>query len=111
MSPTSVTARAPGRVNLIGEHLDYNGGRCLPIALDLATTATVARSADGVQHLHSDRARAGWTTYVAGVLTALRVEEPLDITVTSDVPVGAGLASSAALVCSIALAVDELLSL
>ena len=40
----TVTASAPGRVNLIGEHLDYNGGLCLPIAIDRRTTATVRRA-------------------------------------------------------------------
>ncbi|MCW2754837.1 MAG: galactokinase [Marmoricola sp.] len=111
MSFTTVTARAPGRVNLIGEHLDYNGGCCLPIAVDLATTTTVSRSADGHPQYSSDAAAPGWTAYVSGVLAALGVEEPLEITVTSDLPTGAGLSSSAALECSIALAVDSLLDL
>ncbi|RNL65791.1 galactokinase [Nocardioides marmoriginsengisoli] len=104
----TVVARAPGRVNLIGEHLDYNGGSCLPIALDRTTTASVAV---GTGARRSDRATPGWTAYVDGVLAALGVEEPLDISISSDVPVGAGLSSSAALTCSVALAVDDLLGL
>lgn len=103
----SVTASAPGRVNLIGEHLDYNGGRCLPIAIDLRTTATLTRAARGA--VRSEH--AGGEAYVHGVLAALGVDEPLDVAITSDVPVGAGLSSSAALTCSVAVAVDELLGL
>ncbi|MCW2783709.1 MAG: galactokinase [Marmoricola sp.] len=111
MLPTAVSARAPGRVNLIGEHLDYNGGRSLPIAIDLATTATVTRSADGRTRCRSSAETPGWTAYVTGVLAALEVTEPLHVTITSDLPIGAGLSSSAALECSVALAVNDLLGL
>ncbi|MCX6396121.1 MAG: galactokinase [Propionibacteriales bacterium] len=105
----SATASAPGRVNLIGEHLDYNGGLCLPIAIDRRTSATVRRAA--VSRRSSDVEPAGWTGYVEGVLAALAVDEPLDVAVSSTVPVGAGLSSSAALTCSVAVAVDALLGL
>lgn len=105
----TVTASAPGRVNLIGEHLDYNGGRCLPIAIDRRTTATVRRAP--VDERRSGAESPGWTRYVDGVLAELGVAEPLAIEVSSTVPVGAGLSSSAALTCSIALAVNELLNL
>lgn len=108
-------ASAPGRVNLIGEHLDYNGGKCLPIAIDRRTTAIVRRGAGEVGTRTSDAQPEGrpaaWTQYVDGVLAALGVTEPLDVAVTSTLPVGSGLSSSAALVCSIALAVDALLGL
>jgi galactokinase len=117
---TTVTASAPGRVNLIGEHLDYNGGRCLPIAIDRRTRVSVAPSSEGqltvtsagmswaglpVEHAE------GWAGYVVGVLWALDLDVALDIEVTSDVPIGAGLSSSAALECATAVAVDELLGL
>jgi galactokinase len=113
---------APGRVNLIGEHVDYNDGRCLPIALHHATYAAVATRTDGRLHvtsLQQDRPWSGsldetgpgqvrgWASYVAGVVWALReagIEVPgMDIVVDSRVPVGAGLSSSAALECSVAL--------
>jgi galactokinase len=116
----TVTARAPGRVNLIGEHLDYNGGLCLPIALPLATTASVRRTGDTSVRLSSgeltwsgrlgDRP-TGWPAYVLGVLGALGIDEGLEIAFASDVPIGAGLSSSAALTCSTALALDALLEL
>lgn len=120
VSVPECVASAPGRINLIGEHLDYNGGRCLPIAIALGTTAAVRRSADGQHHLRSDGLTwsgapgvpaRGWAAYVVGVLEALGAAEPLDITITSDLPIGAGLSSSAALTCSVALAVDGFLGL
>jgi len=113
---------APGRVNLIGEHVDYNNGKCLPMALPHATYAALAPREDdrvSVTSLQQDAAWhgrmdalgpgevVGWAAYVAGVAWALQregVELPgLDIVVDSRVPVGAGLSSSAALECSVAL--------
>ena len=121
-----MTGIAPGRVNLIGEHVDYNGGRCLPLALTRATTARVSLRADEVLQVTSgarswtgalDRLDQGledvdsWVLYVAGVLLALDVRTGMDIEISSDVPVGAGLSSSAALECSVAVAVDQALGL
>lgn len=113
---------APGRVNLIGEHVDYNGGLCLPIALEHATYAAVARRDDGVVTVRSAQqpdgwegrldgldvaALSGWPTYVVGVLWAMAqdgLDVPgMDVLVDSHVPVGSGLSSSAALECSVAL--------
>lgn len=112
----TVVARAPGRVNLIGEHTDYNGGLCLPFAIRLATTATVRPRDDGLLRMTSDAAApgdTGWQEYVVGVVTELRRigwEVPgLDIELTSAVPLGGGLSSSAALECAVATAVAGLL--
>ena len=128
--PPDTVAVAPGRINLIGEHLDYNGGRSLPMALPLATYAAVRLRSDEVvtvgslqqeESWTSDLTRlgpgqvTGWPAYVAGVLWALRergVEMPgLDVVVDGRVPLGAGLSSSAALECSVAMAVCAALGL
>ena len=104
--------RAPGRVNLIGEHTDYNLGFVLPIALDMACYVACAPSSDGRIHVHSlDRAqgfdfdldvlsakpRKDWTDYVIGVAHGLArrgVEiRPVNIALHSDVPEGSGLSS------------------
>ena len=116
----AVVAVAPGRVNLIGEHTDYNRGLCLPVALPHATYAAARGRDDGfrLRSAHSDdvwtgslddAARAeGWAAYAAGVLWALREAgfevPPLDLYVDSSVPLGAGLSSSAALECAVATA-------
>ena len=126
--------RAPGRINLVGEHTDYNDGFVLPFALAVGCTATVddrAEDGAGGWSVRSEQepdpvvvARTGladaaevpeWSQYVLGTLWLL-VDRgvdvpPLDIVVDSDVPTGAGLSSSAALVCSVAGAVDDHLGL
>lgn len=120
--PPEVVGRAPGRVNLIGEHTDYNGGLVLPVALPHATYAAAATRPDETVRVRSlDRdaepwtgdlaslaSATGWAAYAAGTLWALReagVPVPgLDVLVHGTVPLGAGLSSSAALECSVAVA-------
>ena len=116
--------RAPGRVNIIGEHTDYNLGFVLPMALDLATYVAAAPSRDGKLRIHSEdrkqtrefdaaavadlRPEHGWTDYPIGVAHELTLAgfaiEPANLLIRSTVPDGSGLSSSAALEVSSALA-------
>lgn len=115
-APASV-ARASGRVNLIGEHVDYLGGRCMPIALPYATwVACTPREdervvltsglADRWEGARSD-AGEGWARYVLGALAESSHDGGITLHVESTVPVGSGLSSSAALICAVLRAVDE----
>jgi galactokinase len=126
-SPTGVWS-APGRVNLIGEHTDYNGGYVLPFAINLRTHVAAARRDDGrvsVQSLQrpedfievalddlNPETGGGWASYALGVLWALRGAGHriggLDIVLDGQVPSGAGLSSSAAMECAVGLAAAEL---
>jgi galactokinase len=116
--------RAPGRVNIIGEHTDYNLGFVMPMALDLATFVGTAPSADGKLRIHSEFAKetrefevgrlreatrqGHWTDYPIGVAHELLAAgysiEPANLLIHSTVPEGSGLSSSAALEVSSALA-------
>jgi galactokinase len=118
---------APGRVNLIGEHTDYNDGFVLPFALPWGVSAAASRRADGVvtirslqapgeEHTLTDLDRAeGWVRYAAGVVWALRDAGHevggADLVLDGDVPRGAGLSSSAALEVAVAVALDDLYGL
>jgi galactokinase len=119
----AVVGSAPGRVNLIGEHLDYNGGRSMPIALTSRTYAAASRRDDGmlvveslqlgerveIEIAHLEERVSGWGAYVAGVVWATGLSgSGYSILMDSEVPIGAGLSSSAALECAVAIAVDEL---
>ena len=118
--PPTTVGRAPGRVNLIGEHTDYNAGLVLPVALPHATYAAARARADELVRVASRQQDEvwegtlaelgpgsvdGWAGYAAGVVWALReagYDVPgVDLFVDSTVPVGAGLSSSAALECSV----------
>ncbi|MFJ7530517.1 galactokinase [Streptomyces griseus] len=122
---------APGRVNLIGEYTDFNDGFVMPLALPHTAVAAVSRRDDGVLRLYSTdvpggvvslrvdelapHSGHGWAAYPAGVLWALReAGHPVtgaDIALTSTVPTGAGLSSSAALEVVTALALNDLFAL
>jgi len=126
MSDDAASWSAPGRVNLIGEHLDYHGGPVLPIAIDRRTRVEASVRGDDRVVVRSDLADepvefetgtqpgdvSGWAGYVAGTVWAMQiagVQVPgLDLVICSDVPLGAGLSSSAALECAVATAVLDL---
>ncbi|MGI9606165.1 MAG: galactokinase [Acidimicrobiales bacterium] len=110
MSPRTVVARAPGRVNLIGEHTDYNDGFVLPMALPFDTTIRLTERDDRVVNLRSDgfadttitidddpRSVVGWARYVAGMIDRLGAPGGFDAEVSTTIPIGASLSSSAAL--------------
>jgi galactokinase len=118
---------APGRVNLIGEHTDYNDGFVLPFALPARTAVAASVTDDGRWIAYSERADEviefdatalepgalqGWAGYLAGVVWALKdagFDPPgARLAITSDVPVGAGLSSSAALECATLAALTDL---
>ncbi|MCX4534611.1 galactokinase [Streptomyces sp. NPDC002596] len=129
-APEGVWA-APGRVNLIGEYTDFNDGFVMPLALPHTARAAVARRTDGELRLHSTDVPGGvvqlrvdelapheghgWAAYPAGVVWALREAghriTGADIQLTSTVPTGAGLSSSAALEVVTALALNDLFGL
>lgn len=116
---------SPGRVNLIGEHIDYNGGYVLPAAISLGITALVNRRADAIVRVYAtdfreqavidlsalsendiSRHQIHWPHYIMATLLVLKdkgiVLQGADILLGSDLPLGAGLSSSAALECLIA---------
>jgi galactokinase len=119
---------APGRVNLIGEHTDYNEGFVLPVALDMECEVRATRRRDrklraraldlgpveaawNLPQLARSQPRRDWSDYVAGVAVELARKgvaiPPLDLEITSSVPIGAGLSSSAALEVAVALALTS----
>src|SRR5690606_32305796 len=124
-APDGVWA-APGRVNLIGEHTDYNDGYVMPFALAERTLVAARTRAEEVWTVHSlDLGEtvtfgpadlvppmSGWQAYVAGIVWALReAGQPVagaELAISSTVPMGAGLSSSAALECAVLTALVDL---
>ncbi len=122
-----VISEAPGRVNLIGEHIDYSEGFVLPFAIADRTYAAIASRPDGLVRIASHQrkekifsidihdvkpgSKGDWEKYVLGVLWSLGITTGVDILVDGSVPAGAGLSSSAALECSVAVGLNELFTL
>jgi len=123
-----IITRSPGRVNIIGEHLDYNEGYVLPAAIDKAIYVGISKRNDDEIYLHSVdynenyqvsvqdiKPTKTWATYVLGVTDQLIKRghkiRGFNVVLYGDVPVGAGLSSSAALECATAFALNEVFSL
>lgn len=126
-----ITATAPGRINLIGEHTDYNNGFVMPAAINKKTTCKISLLNESEQCLLSSKTFSGkaykfnlnniqplknrWENYVLGVIKQLQKLganfTSFKIEIESDVPLGAGLSSSAALECCVAKALNHLFNL
>jgi len=124
---------SPGRVNLIGEHIDYNGGFVFPTAISLGTYGAIAKNNDKSIRLYSDnypqtgivhtdlthldyRSDHGWANYAKGIIRELLkrgciIDEGFDIAITGDLPIGSGLSSSAATEVLIVVMMNELFDL
>ena len=122
-----VLAEAPGRVNLIGEHIDYSEGFVLPFAIADRTYAAIARNSDGLVRIASQQRKSriftidikdvkpgsagDWEKYVLGVIWSMGITAGVDILIDGHVPSGAGLSSSAALECSVAVGLNSIFNL
>lgn len=128
--PVDVVSRAPGRVNLIGEHTDYNGGYVLPFAVDRFTEVALRRRRDMRVRVYSSAfdevlsvklpldspgRRGGWPDYILGILRELSdlmaLPRGFDAAIAGDVPIGAGLSSSASLEVAVAVGLVRLYGL
>ncbi len=126
----SIIVKAPGRINLIGEHTDYNNGFVLPAAIQQAAIVSISKRTDNQIHLTAvdipdeliiesfhnlSVSEKQWANYVIGVVAQIIQKFPLpsgfNLAVTSDIPIGAGLSSSAAIECAVAFGINELFSL
>lgn len=121
------TAHAPGRVNLIGEHTDYNDGFVFPMALSVGVVVAARRRRDGKFRVHAARfgetrdlplgdasaaGESGWALYARGAVSAWLESHPelrgVDLVIDADLPIGAGLSSSAALLAGLLRAFAEM---
>jgi galactokinase len=123
-----LVARAPGRINILGEHTDYNEGFVLPAAIDKHVYVAVSGRSDSRVHLYSAdfseqleytlqdiQPVKSWATYILGVARGMMSRgyrlEGFNIVVAGEIPQGAGLSSSAALECAVVVALDRLFAL
>lgn len=124
-----LVVRSPGRINIIGEHTDYNGGFVMPAAIDKAIYVGIAEREDNEIHLYSasyqqhdissidliQKSENSWANYILGVVDQIKKRGYLiagfNFYIDGDVPLGAGLSSSAAVECATAYAIDKLFEL
>lgn len=124
-----VCVKSPGRINLLGEHTDYNDGYVMPAAIDLAVYLAISKRSDptlkwfaadlnqtyegNIERL--DRSPLGWPDYWLGAIQQLKLAgckiSGFNAVVTADLPIGAGLSSSAALTCGILFALNHVFEL
>jgi len=135
----SLVVQSPGRINLIGEHTDYNNGFVLPAAIDKCVQVAIAKRTDGTIHMHAIDLQesvivpavamqphaTSWVNYIIGVVVQVQkyntsrsgsnasheIDKGFDICIQGDIPVGAGLSSSAAVECAVIFALNEMYQL
>lgn len=124
-----LTVKAPGRINLIGEHTDYNEGFVMPAAIQKAATVSIEQRTDRAIHLFAEdlqdtyilsldtvtKSSKDWANYIIGVIAQFQkvsnIPTGFTLRLKSDVPIGAGLSSSAAIECAVAFAINELFAM
>jgi galactokinase len=135
----SLVVQSPGRINLIGEHTDYNNGFVLPAAIDKCVQVAITKRTDGTIHMHAIDLQesvivpavamqphaTSWVNYIIGVVVQVQkyntsksgsnasheIDKGFDICIQGDIPIGAGLSSSAAVECAVIFALNEMYQL
>jgi galactokinase len=127
---SDIIVKSPGRINLIGEHIDYNGGHVLPAAIDIKVTMLFRKKDNSLCRVYSEDQGAftfdinkplqisdtHWENYVLGVVDGIVKARQgklcgFDCVISSELPMGAGISSSAALECGIAKGLNDLFDL